>query len=109
MRAGNLRRRIAILAQSTTKDSFGQPVDTDWTTVLSCWASIGAVTAKEVYALGPGFTSQVSHRVTVRFPSVAVTAGMRVSYESRLFTVQAVSDPTEDKRELDLMCLELSK
>jgi SPP1 family predicted phage head-tail adaptor len=109
MRAGNLRRRIKLLQQSPAKDSFGQPIETDWRTVLTTQAQIAAVTGREIFALGSGFTSQVTHRVTLRFPAVAVTAGMRVSYESRLFQVQVVSDPTEDKRELDLLCLEISK
>ena len=108
MRAGNLKRRITVQAPSTSKDSFGQPVDT-WTDVLSTWAEVATVTGKEIYALGSGFTAQVTHRITLRYPSVAITAGMRVNFRGRLFTVQVPSDPTEDRRELDLMCLELSK
>jgi SPP1 family predicted phage head-tail adaptor len=109
MRAGNLRRRITIQRTSSAKDSFGQFVDTDWQDVVRCWAQISVVTAREISALGSGFTSQVSHRVTLRFPTQAVTAGMRVKYKARLFQVQAASDPTEDQRQLDLLCLEVSK
>jgi hypothetical protein len=32
-----------------------------------------------------------------------------VTYESRSFTVQTAVDPTERKRELDVMCLEEPK
>lgn len=108
MRAGRLKRRVTLQAPSTTKDAFGQPLQ-QWTDALDTWAEIATITAREVYALGSGFTAQVSHRVTLRFPDVALAAGMRVSYEARLFLVQAVSDPSEDRRELDLLCLELSK
>jgi SPP1 family predicted phage head-tail adaptor len=109
MQSGKLRRRISIEAPSTTQDGFGQPVDTDWQPVLSTWAAIRAITGKEVYALGAGFTSKVTQMITMRFPSATVSAGMRVVYESRIFLIVVASDPTEDKRELDLVCLEDSK
>lgn len=109
MLAGKLRRRITIEAPSTAQDAFGQPVDTDWQTVLATWAQIRAITGKEVYALGAGFTSKVTHVICMRFPPVTVNAGMRVCYEGRTFLIVAVSDPTEEKRELDLVCLEDSK
>ena len=109
MRAGNLRRRVTVQKQSATKDAFGQPVENDWQTVVTAWAQIAAITGREIFALGSGFTAQVTHRVTLRYPAQTITAGMRVSYKSRLFDVQVVSDPTEDKRELDLLCLEKSK
>lgn len=109
MRAGNLRRRITIQAQSNSKDAFGQPIDTDWKDVVACWAQISALSARELFALGSGFTSQVSHRITIRYPEATISAGMRVSYQQRFFKVAAVSDPTEDKRQLDLLCLEQSK
>lgn len=108
MRAGNLRRLITIQAQSKNKDSFGQPVDTDWQPVVSCWAQISALSARELFALGSGFTSEVTHRITLRY-TPGIAAGMRVCYQGRFFKVQTVSDPTEDKRQLDLLCLEASK
>jgi SPP1 family predicted phage head-tail adaptor len=73
-------------------------------------ASINAVTSKEVYALGAGFTSQVTHKVTVRFnPTLCIEAGYRILFRDRMFLVQAVSDPDESRARLSLMCLELSK
>jgi SPP1 family predicted phage head-tail adaptor len=106
--SGQLNRPITIEAQSTAPDSFGQPQQT-WTTVLSTWAGIGVVTSKEVYALGAGFTSQVTHKITLRFPTVAITTAMRVVYRGRTFIIQAMSDPDEDRREMHLMCLEQAK
>ena len=104
-----LRYPITIESPSTTQDSFGQPTDT-WNTVCSPWADITAVTSKEVYALGAGFTSQVTHKIVIRFnPSVCIEAGYRVLYRNRTFLVQAVTDPDEQRAQLNLMCLELSK
>jgi SPP1 family predicted phage head-tail adaptor len=106
--SGRLNRPITIEAQSTAPDSFGQPQQT-WATVLSTWAGIGVVTSKEVYALGAGFTSQVTHKITMRFPTPAITTAMRVVYRGRTFIIQTVSDPDEDRREMHLICLEQMK
>ena len=107
--AGDLKRPITIQQASTTKDSFGGE-SSAWTDVQTTWASIRAVTSKEVYALGAGFDSQVTHTVTIRYnPSVTVSAGMRISYCNRYFTIQAVSDPDEGRVLRHLMCLEQTK
>lgn len=109
MEAGKLKRPITIESPSTKQDNSGQPTDT-WATVCSTWAAINAVTSKEVYALGAGFTSQVTHKVTVRHnPALCIEAGYRILYRNRIFLVQAVSDPDEQRVQRDLMCLELSK
>ena len=77
--------------------------------VLSCWSRITAVTGREIYALGAGFTSQVTHKVAIRNPGVAIGDGMTIAYGARTFRVQAASDPDELGRELDLMVLEQTK
>jgi SPP1 family predicted phage head-tail adaptor len=109
MQAGTLKRPITVEVPGTTKDAYGQITST-WTTLLQTWADIHTITSKEVYALGAGFNSQISHKITIRFqPAVTLAAGMRVVYLTRNFIVQAVSDPTEERRELDLLCLEQTK
>jgi SPP1 family predicted phage head-tail adaptor len=106
MKAGSLRHRITVNAPSVIRDVYGQPVQS-WTALYECWAGIVAATSKEIYSLG-GFTSQVTHKVTLRYPAVSIKAGMQVTHEGRNFNIQAVSDPTELKAELDLFCEELS-
>lgn len=108
MQSGKLNRRIEIQSQSTSQDSFGQPLTT-WTTVLCTWAGIRAATSKEVYAAS-GFTSQVSHVITLRYhPGLTILSSDRVVYEGRIFPIQAVSDPDEGKRELNLLCMEINE
>jgi SPP1 family predicted phage head-tail adaptor len=104
--AGSPRHRITVNAPGTYPDAYGQPVQT-WTLLYECWAGINAITSKEMYSLG-GFTSQVTHKVTLRYPAISIKAGMQVLYEGRTFSIQAVSDPTELKAELDLFCQETS-
>lgn len=110
MNAGKLNRPISIEAPSQTKDAYGQPSQ-DWTTLADTWAQFATLTSKEVYALsGSGFTAQVSHKITTRFnPMLSITAGMRVVHRHRIFIVQAVSDPDEARRELNIFALEQSK
>ena len=110
MRAGQLNRRIQIVQPTAIQDASGQPgAPGDDVDVLDCAAAISVISGKEIYALGPGFTAQVSHMVRIRFPAVDVAAGMKVIYGARTFLVQFVSDPDEDRRQLSLVCLEESK
>jgi SPP1 family predicted phage head-tail adaptor len=109
MRAGALRNKITIYAQPSTQDSFGEPVAAEPVVFLKCCAAIALASSREIYALGPGFTSQVTHKITLRYPDTLPQAGMAVTYCGRTFVIQSVADPTERRRELDLMCLEKSK
>lgn len=105
--AGTLDRRIMIEVPGTSKDSFGQPTQM-WNPYLRVWAKIRAVTGKELYAAS-GFTSQVTHMITIRYLGTSrVQSNMRVKYGQRIFLIQAVLDPDEQKRELNLICFELN-
>jgi SPP1 family predicted phage head-tail adaptor len=107
--AGCLRHRIVIQQNSGAVDAeFGSQTDV-WTTVRGTWADISTVTGREVYALGPGFTAQVTHRITIRWTPQVIRSGMRVIYGGRMFVVQSVSDPDERRQQLNLMCLELNE
>ncbi len=106
--AGSLRYPITIAAPSTSQDSSGNNVTT-FSPLLTTRASIKAVTGKDIYALGAGFTSTVTHKVTIRFPIVAIAAGMQVQYGGRTFLVQVASDPDELRVQLDLMCEEQTR
>ena len=103
--AGLLNRRVNIQRPSTTRDEFGQPTQ-DWTDVFKTWAGIRAATSREVFAAS-GFTSEVSHVVTLRYrPRTPILSSYRVLYEGRVFEIQAVADPTENKEQLNLLCRE---
>lgn len=103
--AGKLNRRILIQQPSGVKDDSGHRSD-EWADVVSTWASITAPTSKEVYALGAGFTAQVTHKITIRWRP-GIGAGMRIVFRERIFQVQTASDPDEGRVELNLMCLEV--
>lgn len=103
--AGRLNRRITIQSPSTEQDVSGA-LTTQWNDVVSTWAGIRAATSKEVYA-SASFVSQLSHVVTIRF-NPAVQHGMRISYRGRVFRIQAVSDPDENRVMQSLLCMELN-
>lgn len=107
MRAGQLKRRIEVQAESTSQDTMGGPVTT-WSTLYSCWAKIATLRVQERYGAG-NFDPQVTHRVTIRYPGPdpGIVAGMRVSYKTRAFKIQTVDNAFEDDRVLYLMCLEI--
>lgn len=110
IQAGKLNRRITISAPSTVGDAFGQ-TNTVYTPVYSCWASISETKEGDRASLsgsGSGFVSEVSHKVVIRFTTSFVPVpGMRVTYESRNFRLQAASDSMEGREFYVLQCMEL--
>lgn len=102
--AGKLRHYITVSTPSQSTDSDGSPLNTGETLCL-CWASITALTSKELFAVG-GFSSQVTHKVAIRYPAVSIVAGNQVTCDGQTLKVQAVSDPDGMRRELDLFCLD---
>ena len=103
---GSLNKRVDIQSPGQAQDAFGEAQASGWTTTYSVWASIKAVTGKDIYALGAGYTSQVTHKITIRYPGVMLTNNQRVLYGTRVFIIQIVTDPDEGKAQLDMMCLE---
>jgi SPP1 family predicted phage head-tail adaptor len=102
----DLRHNIQIQSQSTTRDDAGQQVD-NWPTVLTTRAKIEAVNKNERYQAGQ-LTSQVTHVITMRWPNVRVTAGMRVLFGSHVYTIQAPENVGERNIILQLLVLELN-
>jgi SPP1 family predicted phage head-tail adaptor len=110
--AGKLNRRISIQSQSTSQDSFGQPLTT-WGTVLQTWASIDIQGSQLLYATAE-FISKVAYRMTIRWtPNVVISADQRVVYIDSLGTthtyeIEAVLNDQAANRQITLMCYELN-
>ena len=111
MQAGQLRNWITVSAPLSAQDTYGQPVQGSGpaSPVLSTWASIAAVTGRDVYAQGAGFTQQITHKLRIRWTATPIAAGMTVTFGTRFFLIQVVSDPDEMRREQDLLVLEQTK
>lgn len=103
---GELRSLIQIQVQSSAQDDFGQPVDA-WTTVLTTWASIEAITLGEAFQPNQ-FTSQVTHIVKMRWTAVPVSGGMRVVDGAQIYKIQAPENVAKRNRVLRLRVIEIN-
>ena len=104
MRAGNLRHRVTIQTFTTTTDSYGQPIES-WATFAEVWGAVEPLTGRE-YFQAQQVQAEVNYRVRLRYLA-GVVPTMRVLHDGRTLEVQAVINPDERNRELQLMCREV--
>jgi len=105
--SGDLDRRVVIQVPDISRDTFGQADPK----LERFYGRVGQDQSRDRKGTLPasGFTSQVTHTITIRYPrGLTVLSNMRVNYEQRIFLIQAVLDPDEKKRELNLICFELN-
>ncbi len=103
MDPGQFRRQVQIQQAATALGTL------TWTTILTVMAAITATGAKEAFATGQ-FSSQVTHRISIRWPGESVTlqGGQRVLYGTRVFQVEAVENVRERNTLVHLLCLEIN-
>jgi len=105
MRSGELRHRIELLVDASTPDGMGGFTG-GMTTFATVWAAVEPLRGR-AFMEAKAAQSEVSHRVRVRYTD-GITAAMKVRFEGRLFSIDAVLDINERNRELHLMCVERS-
>lgn len=103
---GTLRHPIQIQAQTSTQDSFGQPVPT-WNTVRTCYGGINLVSMKKAFGANQ-LTSQSTDIWTVRWSPTPIQPGMQIMFGSSTYRVQAVGNPEKRNIILHILCLELN-
>ena len=104
MNAGDLRHRITIQQNTPSQNSHGEPV-ASWSTLATVWAAVEPLTGREFFT-----TEQVQSELSVRFRirhRTGITPLMRISWDSRTFTIENVIRVQENKREIHLMCSEV--
>ncbi len=104
MQAGRLRHRITIQNFTSTKDDFGQPIES-WSTFAAVWASVEPLTGRE-YFQAQQTQAETSYRVRIRYRA-GVVPTMRVIHGSRTLEILAVLNAEERNREIQLMCREV--
>lgn len=87
MKAGDLRNRITIQAQSNVQDETGQMLTT-WTAIAQVWASIKHVSGISAIKAGMD-TSSVKASIRIRHRS-GINAGMRVLHGATVYSIEAV-------------------
>ena len=108
VRAGELRRRIAVQRRDVGQDSTGQPVET-WATLFMAWADIAPLNGKELMAAS-AVQSEVTHEISVRYrPELSdpkTVAQYRVLYGTRVFNIKASLNQDERNRVVILQAAE---
>ena len=105
MRSGELRHRIELLASTSTPDGMGGSTS-GWSIFATVWSKIVPLRGR-AFMEAKAAQSEVSHRIEMRFMD-GITAAMKVRYEGRIFSIDAVLNIGERNRELHLMCVERS-
>jgi SPP1 family predicted phage head-tail adaptor len=107
--AGSLRHQIQIVVPSKVQGKAGGLVSAGATVLATVWASVEALSARELYA-AQQMIAQVTHKVTIRYME-GIKAKMHVWFTgpegtARQFEIEAVSNPDERPHMLVLLCLE---
>jgi SPP1 family predicted phage head-tail adaptor len=85
---------------------LGEEVIT-WSTVITLWASVEPLRARE-YSAQQQETSEVSTRIFTRDPkTTTITPEMRASWEGHTYNIRQVIRPYEKKRDMELLCTEV--
>jgi SPP1 family predicted phage head-tail adaptor len=106
MQSGRLRHQITLQSPSRTRNAVGEPVTT-WTDVATVWASVGPLSARDLFA-AQQWQAEVTHRVRIRYaPDVAdVQDSWRVLFGSRVLVIRTVRNIDERNVEIELLCSE---
>jgi SPP1 family predicted phage head-tail adaptor len=104
---GNLRHRITFQVQTETQNDYGEEIK-EWVDVVTVWASIKPISAKEFFA-AEKTNSEVSHKINMRYNhELKITPDMRIKFNDRSF--ELIGPPInfqERNIELQLLCKEL--
>ena len=100
MRVGELRKRVTVQTETQSTDGAGGYI-LGWTTFANVWANIKPLTGREIF-VASHLEGHVTHHVQMRYLS-GVTSDMRLSYNSRLFNIQAVLNTDERNQWTELL------
>jgi len=101
MRAGTLRHQVVIQTPTETQDSQGQPIKS-WGTFATVQAAVLPLKGREFFD-AQQINAETSTKIIIRYIP-GVTQKMRVSYDSKLYNIQAISNVGERDRQIELMC-----
>jgi SPP1 family predicted phage head-tail adaptor len=102
--AGDLKHRVRIDGPRPTSDNVVGEPQSAWEEIGRFWANVRPVQGREVeYA--KQLAATVTHKVRMRWTD-RVNATCRLVFGGREFAINAVIDPAEDRRELNVYCTE---
>ena len=109
MEAGKLRHRVTIQELTLTPDAHGGNIET-WSDLATVWAKVEPAITRAA-STWEFWTSQqlnisLAYIVTIRYLE-NINPLNRVKFGTRIFKIHAVINPSEGRRELQLMCEEV--
>jgi len=108
LEAGKLRHRITILQPDREQDSDTGEMETVWSTLATVWAAWEPYSTKDFIAAA-SIQNQTSVRTIIRYRT-DVTAGMRISFRSKIYEIVGppLPDMESGKEYLTLMLAEVT-
>lgn len=95
---------VTILQENPQRDYQGEFLPP--LTLMQTWASVTILQGKDLEK-AQEVIAQVTHKVVINFPDIAVKSNMFVQMQDgRVFVIQATQDADERKFQLTLLCLE---
>lgn len=94
---------MTLQQRTTTQDAYGAPVET-WSDLATVWGHVEPLSGRE-YFQAQQLQARVNTHITIRYRD-GVTPLLRAKLGSRVYRIEAVINPDERKRELQLMCEE---
>ncbi len=105
MKTGDMRHRIAIQANTPTKDPNGGDVDV-WATATTVWASVQTLTGKKL-EIARQIDAKATVEVKMRYCSTtAPTVRSRLLFGTRIFEPILVVNENERNIKLQILCKE---
>lgn len=105
MKIGQLRHRVTIQQKTETADAYGGAGSIAWSDYITVWAAVAPLSGRE-FLEGRNLENEINYRIRIRYRS-GLDPSMRVSWDSRIFDIEAVLNRFEENREIWLMCREI--
>lgn len=100
MRTGPLRHRIVIQKPTRVKNAFDEWVD-DWEDWATVWAAVEPLRGSRYFAAKQA-SSEVEGTVRMRYRD-GVEPTMRIKFGERYLKIISVVNPSERRRELEIL------
>ena len=107
MRAGLLDQRVTLEQPVEVRDADYGTANKTWSPVATVWAAVEPLSGRE-FILNQEQQSELTARVRLRYSTevAGITPKMRVNFGGRLLQINAVINPLQADKELQLMCAE---
>lgn len=105
MDPGVLNRQITIQQYTATRDSYGGEVQT-WADHVTVWAQKSHRTSREFFA-AQKVNAETTDMFIIRYRS-GIAVKMRVVFDGKTYDIIGANDPDGTRRELHLLCSEVT-